>query len=157
MSPEEESEVQVAHSIEEGVRGSVVRAIREKCPDAGEVRFHLIRSEGDAWTVEGSWAQPVAGGWGEVRTGRFEGTVKIVPGSTPGRKGFQLGVTITVPVSEYGISSGRFGSQPTGRSPNDQRSDVFNPTSSEHRAAADNRANQLNPQHPAYHRSRGKK
>lgn len=37
-----------------------------------------------------------------------------------------------------------------GRSRNDQRADVHNPGSREHKAAADNRANQLNPQHPAH-------
>ncbi len=34
--------------------------------------------------------------------------------------------------------------------PNDQRSNVKNPTSPEHKAAQDNRSNQMNPQHPAY-------
>lgn len=42
------------------------------------------------------------------------------------------------------------------RSPNDQRSDVFNPTSADSKAAADNRSNQMNPNNPAYHRTRGK-
>jgi len=31
------------------------------------------------------------------------------------------------------------------RSPNDQRSDVFNPTSGDSRSAANNRSNQMNP------------
>jgi hypothetical protein len=39
---------------------------------------------------------------------------------------------------------------------NDQRSDVLNPTSLEHKLALDNRANQLNPDSVAYHKSRGK-
>jgi len=43
------------------------------------------------------------------------------------------------------------------RSANDQRSDVHNPTSSDYKAAADNRSNQMNPKHPAYHRSRRRK
>ena len=43
------------------------------------------------------------------------------------------------------------------RTPNDQRSDAYNPTSAEHKAAMDNRANQMNPNNPSYHRSRGKK
>ncbi len=43
------------------------------------------------------------------------------------------------------------------RSPNDQRSDVLNENNPEYQAALDNKANQLNPQHPAYHASRGKK
>lgn len=42
------------------------------------------------------------------------------------------------------------------RKPNDQRSDVFNPTSQDSKAAADNRSNQMNPNNPAYRRSRGK-
>ncbi|MEM3192580.1 MAG: hypothetical protein QW292_10955 [Candidatus Parvarchaeota archaeon] len=42
------------------------------------------------------------------------------------------------------------------RSSNDQRSDVFNPTSADWKAAADNRANQLNPNNRAYRSSRGK-
>jgi len=40
------------------------------------------------------------------------------------------------------------------RSSNDQRSDVHNPTSGEHKAAADNRSNQMNQNNPA---SKGKK
>lgn len=40
------------------------------------------------------------------------------------------------------------------RTPNDQRSDAFNPTSAEHQAALDNRAAQLDPHNPAYHSSR---
>ncbi len=40
---------------------------------------------------------------------------------------------------------------------NDQRAAVFNPTSAAYKAAADNRSNQLNPQHPAYRSSRGRK
>jgi Leucine-rich repeat (LRR) protein len=44
-----------------------------------------------------------------------------------------------------------------GRSPNDQRSDVMNPNNPEHQATLDNRANQLNPKHPAYRSSRGKR
>jgi hypothetical protein len=47
-------------------------------------------------------------------------------------------------------------SKSASRIPNDQRSDVFNPTSSEHKATMDNRSNQMNPDNPAYHRSRGK-
>lgn len=43
------------------------------------------------------------------------------------------------------------------RTPNDQRSDVFNPTSPDYKAAQDNRANQLNPNNLTSHRSRGKK
>ncbi len=39
-------------------------------------------------------------------------------------------------------------------SANDMRSMAKNPTSPHHKAAADNRANQLNPIHPAYARSR---
>ena len=39
-------------------------------------------------------------------------------------------------------------------SANDMRSMAKNPTSSHHKAAADNRANQLNPVHPAYGKSR---
>lgn len=45
----------------------------------------------------------------------------------------------------------------TGRSPNHQRSDVSNPTSSDYKAAADNRSNQMNPNNPAYHRCRGRR
>jgi hypothetical protein len=43
------------------------------------------------------------------------------------------------------------------RSRNDQRSDALNPTSAEHKAAADNRSNQMNQNNPAYDKSRGKK
>lgn len=39
-------------------------------------------------------------------------------------------------------------------SPNDMRSMAKNPNNPHHEAAQDNRSNQLNPQHPAYHRSR---
>jgi hypothetical protein len=39
--------------------------------------------------------------------------------------------------------------------PNDQRSAVFNLTSPDHKAAIDNRSNQLNPNNPAYHSSKG--
>ena len=42
----------------------------------------------------------------------------------------------------------------SGRSPNDQRSDVMNPNNDEYKAAADNRSNQMNPNNPAYHSSR---
>ncbi len=42
------------------------------------------------------------------------------------------------------------------RSPNDQRSDVFNPTSGDSRSAANNRSNQMNPNNQAYKSSRGK-
>jgi Leucine-rich repeat (LRR) protein len=45
----------------------------------------------------------------------------------------------------------------SGRSPNDQRSDVMNPNNPEYQDASDNRANQLNPQHREYRSSRGKK
>ena len=45
----------------------------------------------------------------------------------------------------------------SGRSPNDQRSDVMNPNNPEYQDALDNRANQINPQHPVYRSSRGKK
>lgn len=34
--------------------------------------------------------------------------------------------------------------------PNDQRSDVKNPNNQRHQQDADNRAGQLNPQHPAH-------
>ena len=37
----------------------------------------------------------------------------------------------------------------SNRNSNDQRSDVHNPTSLEHKAAADNRSNQMNPNNPA--------
>lgn len=43
------------------------------------------------------------------------------------------------------------------RSPNDQRSDVLNPNNPEFQAALDNMTNQLNPQHPTYRSSRGRK
>ena len=47
-------------------------------------------------------------------------------------------------------------SRSSGRSSNDQRSDVHNPNSREHNAAADNRSNQMNPNNPAYRSSRSK-
>jgi hypothetical protein len=40
------------------------------------------------------------------------------------------------------------------RSSNAQRSDAFNPTSSDSRANADNRSNQMNPNNTAYRSSR---
>jgi hypothetical protein len=43
------------------------------------------------------------------------------------------------------------------KSPNDQRSDVHNPNSAAYRATQINRANQLNPSHPAYRSSRGQR
>ncbi|MCL4480591.1 MAG: hypothetical protein M1113_03790 [Candidatus Thermoplasmatota archaeon] len=42
------------------------------------------------------------------------------------------------------------------RKPNDQRSDVYNPTSADYRAATNNRSNQLNTNNTAFHKSRGK-
>ena len=42
----------------------------------------------------------------------------------------------------------------SNRSSNNQRSDVHNPNSGEHKAATDNRSNQMNPNNPA---SKGKK
>ena len=42
------------------------------------------------------------------------------------------------------------------RTPNDQRSDVFNENSDEYKAAMDNRANQMNPNNSVYHSSRRK-
>jgi hypothetical protein len=42
------------------------------------------------------------------------------------------------------------------RSPNDQRSEVFNRTSGDSRNAADSRSSQMNPNNPAYRSSRGK-
>ena len=39
--------------------------------------------------------------------------------------------------------------------PNDQRSDVFNPTSPAHKAALDNRSRQLNPKDAVYDSSHG--
>jgi hypothetical protein len=45
----------------------------------------------------------------------------------------------------------------SNRSSNDQRSDVHNPTSSEHKSTSDNRSNQMNPNNPSHHNSKGKK
>ena len=45
----------------------------------------------------------------------------------------------------------------SNRTSNDQRSDVQNPTSSEHKAASDNRSNQMNPNNPSSRSSKGKK
>ncbi|ARD84833.1 hypothetical protein FAD_0949 [Ferroplasma acidiphilum] len=39
---------------------------------------------------------------------------------------------------------------------NDQRSNVYNPTSSDNKAAGDNKSNQMNPNNSAYRKSRGK-
>ena len=44
----------------------------------------------------------------------------------------------------------------SNRTPNDQRSDAHNSTSSESKASNDNRSNQMNPQHPSYSKSRSK-
>ena len=41
------------------------------------------------------------------------------------------------------------------KAPNDQRSNVFNPTSAEYKAASENRANQMNSNNPSYLGSRG--
>jgi hypothetical protein len=58
----------------------------------------------------------------------------------------------------YNFSEENFLSQKGDRRyPNDQRSDTMNPNNPEHKAALDNRANQLNPKHSAYHSSRKKK
>jgi hypothetical protein len=43
------------------------------------------------------------------------------------------------------------------RTPSDGRSDSLNPNNPSHDASEQNRANQLNPDHEAYHRSRGRK
>ena len=43
------------------------------------------------------------------------------------------------------------------RTPNDQRSDVYNQTSAEHQSALDNKSRQLNPKDVQYTKSRGKK
>jgi hypothetical protein len=54
------------------------------------------------------------------------------------------------PMSKGNKSSGT--GQGLTRSPNDQRSDVFNPTSAENKAARDNRSRQMNPidaRHPS--------
>jgi len=45
----------------------------------------------------------------------------------------------------------------SNRTSNDQRSDVHNPISSEHKAASDNRSNQMNPNNPSSRSSKGKK
>lgn len=42
------------------------------------------------------------------------------------------------------------------RKPNDQKSDVYNPTSADYRAVANNRSNQMNSNNTAYHKSREK-
>ena len=47
--------------------------------------------------------------------------------------------------------------QTTGRNPNDDRSDAFNPNNPASKAAKDNRSNQLNPSSLAHRRSRGRK
>ena len=39
---------------------------------------------------------------------------------------------------------------------NDQRSNVYNPTSSDNKAAGNNKSNQMNPNNSAYRKSRGK-
>ena len=44
-----------------------------------------------------------------------------------------------------------------GISPNDQRSDVYNPNNPDYKEAMDNRSNQLNPNNPAYRSSRGRR
>lgn len=40
--------------------------------------------------------------------------------------------------------------------PNDQRSNVHNPTSADYKAAADSRSNQMNPNNPAYPASKSR-
>lgn len=42
----------------------------------------------------------------------------------------------------------------SNRSSNDQRSDVHNNTSSEYKASADNRSNQMNQNNPSYPKSK---
>jgi len=44
----------------------------------------------------------------------------------------------------------------TEKRSNDQRSNVHNPTSSDHKSAGDNRSNQMNSNNSAYRKSRGK-
>jgi hypothetical protein len=152
------TDVPTASSVEDGVRGSVIRSIREKFPSANDVQFASVRESGDTWAVEGSWVQPAESPWGVTRKGRFEGSVKVGPGSASNRTAFQLSVQLTLPAVEIGLGlGGPFVTEARTRSPNDQRSDALNPTSPEHRAAANNRSNQMNPNNPAYHRSRGKR
>ena len=47
-------------------------------------------------------------------------------------------------------NSSSAGGRTSGRSSNDQRANVRNPKSREHKAATDNRANQKNPNNPEY-------
>jgi len=44
----------------------------------------------------------------------------------------------------------------SNRSSNEQRSDVHNPTSSDYKASVNNRTNQMNPNNPAYPKSKTK-
>ena len=44
----------------------------------------------------------------------------------------------------------------SSRTPNDQKSNVRNPTSSDYKAMNDNRSNQMNQKDQAYYKSRGK-
>ena len=53
-------------------------------------------------------------------------------------------------------SSGTSGQEKSSQpSPNDQRANVHNPTSSDYKANNDNKSNQGNPNNPAYSSSRG--
>lgn len=54
MTATDSGESWVANTIEDGVRGSVVRSIREKFPNAGEVVFSELKDQDGTWTVRGT-------------------------------------------------------------------------------------------------------
>ena len=99
------------------------------------------------------WPIEILPGWfkkGAVSTGKVGG------GPLP-KKGPAAGARLT-DLNARGAGSDR----PVGgamgkrqdKSPNDQRSEALNPNRAANKAARANRANQLNPDHPAYHSSR---
>jgi hypothetical protein len=158
MSTTESNENHVTRSIEERVREGVLRSVREKDPGAQRVDFHEIRNERDEWKVAGTWPLSMrdSEGWG--RQGRFNGTVKVGPGSGPGKVALDMSLEIFVPFMEFPLGGGaEKRAEGDGRTSNDQRADSLNPNSAVHRAAANNRSNQMNPNNPDYRRVRGKR
>ena len=152
-----------APELAEHVRKAVQRALTERFAGADRIEFSSFDRKEQVWEVEGTCDVPYSSYPGSVvadgsRPCRFDGTVTVGPGHE-GRTSFAVSIRVTADSSP--LYPGLGGHAPSEslhtRTPNDRRSDVFNPTSAEHRAAANNRSNQMNRNNPAYHKSRGKK
>jgi hypothetical protein len=150
----------VATAVQQSVRATVLKQFAE----ASEFEFTRMEEQDGTWAVEGRYTVPASSWPGSMvadyeKPFRFEGTVNVGPGSSPGRTSFNVSLRMIDEEAAAlgGVPMGGSGGSPMGRTPNDQRSDVFNPTSAEHRASANNRSNQMNPNNSAHARSRGKK